>query len=185
MGRLAYGKVSREKVCQLLEALLDFSHDHLEPNFSEQLRKKGLRCHRADWHTDSPKLDIYGTRPLLIELVQFRYQSHALIDTKPKLKESLDHLEQTLSCLRLRQKKQGRQIVDGTFSLWSTDTETNIAAIRALWPQSKRRSQQPESVDGGDGIDSSQSVTAADFRDEQYRVSGSPQTASQIGRAHV
>lgn len=141
MGRLAYGEVSRKKACQLLEALLDFSNDRLNPDFSEQLHQKGLRCHQADWHTNSPKLDIYSTRPLLIELVQFRYQSQSLIDSKPKLKEALDHLEQTVQCLRLRRKKQGQRIVDGTFNLWSTDTAANLKQLNARWPRSKPQGQ--------------------------------------------
>ncbi|MBE9066782.1 NACHT domain-containing protein [Leptolyngbya cf. ectocarpi LEGE 11479] len=145
MGRLAYGEVSRKKTSQLLEALLDLSNDHLDPDFSEQLRKKGLRCHQADWHTDSPKLDIQSTRPLLIELVQFRYQSQALIDSKPKLKEALDHLEQTVQCLRLRGKKQGQRIVDGTFTLWSTDTDANLREINERWPRSQDQSTDEQS----------------------------------------
>ncbi|MEM9809352.1 MAG: NACHT domain-containing protein, partial [Cyanobacteria bacterium P01_D01_bin.56] len=149
MGRLAYGDVSRKKTCQLLEALLDFSNDYLDPDFSEQLRKKGLRCHQADWQTGSPKLDIQSTRPALIELVQFRYQSQALIDSKPKLKEALDHLEQTIQCLRLRGKKQGQRIVDGTFTLWSTDTATNLRKLNQLWPQPKSLKQPPAPPDSG------------------------------------
>lgn len=141
MGRLAYGEVSRKKTCQLLESLLDFSNDYLDPEFADQLRKKGLRCQQADWQTHSPKLDIHSTRPLLIELVKFRYQSEALIDSKPKLKETLDHLEQTIQCLRLRGKKQGQRIVDGTFTLWSTDTEKNLKELNARWPQPKHPGQ--------------------------------------------
>lgn len=145
MGRLAYGEVSRKKTGQLLEALLDLSNDHLDPDFSEQLRQKGLRCHQADWHTDSPKLDIQSTRPLLIELVQFRYQSQALIDSKPKLKEAIDHLEQTVQCLRLRGKKQGQRIVDGTFTLWSTDTAANLRELNERWPRPQAQAASVES----------------------------------------
>ena len=166
MGRLAYGEVSREKTCQLLEALLDFSNDYLDPDFSEHLRKKGLRCHHADWHTDAPKLDIYTTRPLLIELVQFRYQSQALIDSKPKLKEALDHLEQTLQCLRLRGKKQGQRIVDGTFNLWSTDTAANLSELKARWPQSKQQGQAA-AVNSKDKTRPPQSSTEQLCQDEE------------------
>lgn len=175
MGRLAYGKVSREKTCQLLEALLDFSNDYLDPDFSEHLRKKGLRCHHADWQTDSPKLDICSTRPLLIELVQFRYKSHALIDSKPKLKETLDHLEQTIQCLRLRGKKQGQRIVDGTFNLWSTDTEVNLRELKARWPEIKGRGQRV-STDTENDLRPAQSDTDTPCQKKEVNYSEAPQT---------
>ncbi len=183
MGRLAYGDVSRKKTCQLLEALLDFSNDHLDPDFSEQLRKKGLRCHHADWHTDSPKLDIYSTRPVLIELIQFRYQSQALIDSKPKLKEALDHLEQTIQCLRLRGKKQGQRVVDGTFTLWSTDTQTNLQELNQRWPQPKHPGQA--APDSKNSINSPRpgraaEETAADFSDAPQEA---PQTDTPFSDA--
>ena len=185
MGRLAYGDVSRKKTCQLLEALLDFSNDHLDLEFADQLRKKGLRCHQSDWQTSAPKLDIHSTRPLLIELVQFRYKSQALIDSKPKLKETLDHLEQTIQCLRLRGKKQGQRIVDGTFTLWSTDTAINLKELNARWPQPKRPGQTdaqatqpiPESChqeEESDFFEAPQTDTP--FSDPQVNVADGPDT---------
>ncbi len=174
MGRLAYGEVSREKTCQLLEALLDFSNDYLDPDFSEQLRKQGLRCHRADWHTDSPKLDIYSTRPLLIKLVQFRYQSQARIDSKSKLKEALDHLEQTVQCLRLRGKKQGQRMVDGTLNLWSTDTAANLRELNAQWPQPQQ--QRQAAVDAKDRVSPSPSGAERPCQNGEPDCAEAPQT---------
>ncbi|MEM9486528.1 MAG: NACHT domain-containing protein, partial [Cyanobacteria bacterium P01_F01_bin.116] len=35
----------------------------------------------------------------------------------------------------------GQRIVDGTFTLWATDTETNLRELNARWPQPKRPGQ--------------------------------------------
>ncbi|MEM7063509.1 MAG: NACHT domain-containing protein [Cyanobacteria bacterium P01_B01_bin.77] len=185
MGRLAYGEVSRNKTCQLLEALLDFSNDHLDPDFSEYLRKKGLRCCHADWQTDSPKLDIYSTRPLLIELVEFRYGSQALIDSKPKLKETLDHLEQTLQCLRLRGKKQGQRIVDGTFNLWSTDTAFNLRELKARWPELKGRGKTASKDIENDDVISSQSDVDGPSQPNESDFCEAPQPSRSASQAHT
>ena len=157
--RLSYGEKSREKACQLLEALLDFSQGHLDLVYSESLAKEGCRCDRNHWDTDTPMLDIEAPRTLLIELVQHRYAGASLIDNKSKLTEALDHLEKTVGCFR--QYRKGRQIVQGTFTLWSTETETNLSELRRVWRErkSQKKRSQPRKNSAQRTIPSSENQT--------------------------
>ncbi|MEO1390309.1 MAG: NACHT domain-containing protein [Cyanobacteria bacterium J06634_6] len=181
MGRLTYGDISREKTCQLLGALLAFGNDGLDTELAEQLRKKGLRCDRADWDSSSPKLDIRSTRLLLIELVKIKYQSTALINNKSKLKEALDHLEQTVGYLRLRRKTPGQPIVDGTLHLRFTDVERSLEELRAQWPiKGKGASQSTES--SGPSASTQADSTASEKKNSQTEESQTKEsTSSQAG----